>query len=63
MPKMRLGRRAQLAVRRKDPVIPRQVHAWRWHQRGQSRHQIQWLHNNVRRAIAVGSLGRIVHMT
>lgn len=43
----RCHRRAQFAVGCEYPVIPRQVHARRWHQRGQACHQIQRIQHDV----------------
>jgi len=60
-PMRRRHQGAQLAVRRKYPVVSRQVHPrWR-HPCGQAGHQIQRLQHDVCRAIAIRSLQWVAH--
>ncbi len=59
-----LGRhdpRSQAMIRRKHPVVTRQVHSRTRHQSGQSRQKIQRLEYHVRRAIAVRGLQRVAN--
>jgi hypothetical protein len=54
-PMSRRHRRPILAVRSEDAVVPGQVHARRWHQRREPRHQVQRLRHDVRGAVPVWS--------
>ena len=60
------GRRHWLTssvVRRKDPVVTREVDPWRRHQCGQPGHEVQGLEHHVRGAVTVRGLETVANIS